>query len=262
MTNALPVLLAALAVAAPSFADVTIKSTGTGEGLGMSGTSSSTTYIKGLRMRVDGTLGKKATSTIFDVDNQKMYVLDEKKKLAEVWDMGQLSQEVASAVSVSGIQTTVKPNGQSKEIAGRNTEGYDLEVVVPATIGGPGGIAVTIAMNGTTWIARGAPGTQDYSAFYAGAAENGWIFSDPRAVKGQPGQARAMAQMYAELAKLGGLPYESNMQIRLQGEGVMGGLMAKMGNVTTTSTVESVDAAPLADSLFEPPADYELKQKN
>jgi hypothetical protein len=71
-----------------------------------------------------------------------------------------------------------------------------------------------------------------------------------------------MAQMYAEFAKLGGLPYESDMHIKLQSEGVMGGLMAKMGSVTTTSNIESVDTAPIADSQFQPPADYELKQKN
>jgi len=262
MTTRMLAILAVLATSAPAHADVTIKASGTGEGLGMSGTSSSTTYIKGLKMRVDGTLGKRASSTIFDVDNQKMYVLDEKKKQAEVWNMTAVSEEVSNSVSVGGIQTTIKPNGQTKQIAGQNAEGYDLEIIVPATLGGAGGVAVTIVMNGTTFVVKGAPGSQDYSAFYAGAAEKGWIFSDPRAAKGQPGQARAMAQMYAEFAKLGGLPYESNMHIKLQSEGVMGGLMAKMGNVTTTSNIESVDAGALADSLFQPPADYELKQKN
>jgi hypothetical protein len=262
MTSRIPATFILLAIAAPAFPDVTLKATGTGEGLGLSGTSSSTTYIKGLKMRVDGTLGKRASSTIFDVENQKMYVLDDRKKEAEVWNMTRVSEEVSNAVNVGGIQTTIKPNGQTKPLAGQNAEGYDLEIVVPATLGGPGGMAMTILMTGTTWIVKGAPGSQDYSAFYAGAAEKGWVFSDPRAAKGQPGQARAMAQMYAEFAKLGGLPYESNTTIKLQGEGPMAGLMAKMGNVTMTSSVESVDAAPLADSLFQPPADYALKEKN
>lgn len=262
MTSRILAIFIALASTAPALADVTIKATGTGEGLGMSGTMSSTTYIKGLKMRVDGTLGKKPSSTIFDVDNQKMYVLDEKKKEAEVWNMAAVSEEVSNSVTVGGIQTTIKPNGQTKQVAGLNADGYDLEIIVPATLGGPGGVAMTIVMTGTTFVAKGAPGSQDYSAFYAGAAEKGWIFSDPRAAKGQPGQARAMAQMYAEFAKLGGLPYESDMHIKLQSEGVMGGLMAKMGSVTTTSNIESVDTAPIADTQFQPPADYELKQKN
>jgi hypothetical protein len=250
----------ALAAAAPAIADVTIKASGTGEGLGMSGTMASTTYIKGQKMRVESQMGKKATTTIFDVDNQKMYVLDAKKKETEVWDMTALSQEISSAVTLDGAKTTMTPNGQTRTVAGQNTEGYDMEIVVPATIGGA--MAVTILMTGTTWIAKGAPGTPDYAGFYQAAADKGWFFSDPRAAKGSPGQARAMAQMYAEFAKLGGVPYESNTDIRIQGEGPMAALMAKMGGVKMTTTTESVETAPLADDLFAPPADYTLKPRD
>jgi hypothetical protein len=155
----------------------------------------------------------------------------------------------------------MKPNGQTKSIAGQNTEGYDMEIVVPATLGGAGGMAMTVVMTGTTWMAKGVPGSAEYAAFYQGAAEKGWIFTDPRAAKGAPGQAKAMAQMYSEFAKLGGVPYETQMNIKIGGEGPMAGLMARMGGVSMTSTTDSVDAAPLADDLFQPPADYELNQK-
>jgi hypothetical protein len=251
----------ALVVIAPAHADVTIKATGTGEGLGMSGTTTSTTYIKGEKMRVDGTVGKKETSTIFDVANQKMYVLDARKKEAEVWDMATLSQEISNSVTVDSVRTSMKPNGQTKPIAGHNADGYDLEIIVPATLGGAGGMPVTIVMTGTSWIVKGAPGSKDYSAFYQGAADKGWFFSDPRAAKGAPGQAKAMAQMYAEFAKLGGVPYESQMVIKIQGEGPMAALMSKMGGVTMNTVTDSVDAAALADDLFAPPGDYTLKTK-
>jgi hypothetical protein len=39
--------VAPAALVAPAFADVTIKSTMTGKGMGMSGTTTATTYIKG-----------------------------------------------------------------------------------------------------------------------------------------------------------------------------------------------------------------------
>src|SRR4029453_1274648 len=107
MTSRIPAIFIALASAAPALADVTIKASGTGEGLGMSGTMSSTTYIKGIKMRVDGTLGKKPSSTIFDVDNQKMYVLDEKKKEAEVWNMTAVSEEVSNSVTGGGSPPTL-----------------------------------------------------------------------------------------------------------------------------------------------------------
>jgi hypothetical protein len=123
-------------------------------------------------------------------------------------------------------------------------------------------MAVTIVMTGTSWIAKGVPGTADYSAFYQAAADKGWFFSDPRAAKGSPGQARAMAQMYGEFAKLGGVPYESQTSLRISGEGTLATLMAKMGGVTMNQTTESVDTAALADDLFTPPADYKLKVRD
>jgi hypothetical protein len=260
MTRFLIAAALAAALAAPARADVTIHSTATGKGLGMSGTTKSVTYIKGLKMRTEATSGDKGAVTIFDVDAQKMYVVNDKKKEVDVWDMGAFSQEISQAVAVDGVQASMKANGQTKTVAGQNADGYDVNITVPATIGGAGGMKVTMLLTGVSWIAKGAPGSADYAAFYQGAAEKGWIFSDPRAAKGSPGQAKAMAQMYAEFARIGGIPYETEMNIKAQGEGMMGAMMAKMGNVSTTTTTDSVDTAPIADSLFQPPTDYKLKQ--
>ena len=111
------------------------------------------------------------------------------------------------------------------------------------------------------WIVKGAPGTQEYIAFYKGAVEKGWIFSDPRAAQGQPGQAKAMAEMYRQLAATGGVPYETEMSIKMSGDGPMAGMMAKMGNITSTSTVESIETSAVAAEMFAPPAGYKLNQK-
>jgi hypothetical protein len=261
MTRTMLATVLAFAMWAPAHADVTINSTGSGNGLGMSGTTTSTTYIKGLKMRVDAVLGKKTSTTIFDVENQKMYILDSKHKGADVWDMAAFSQELSKSVSAEGVRASIKPNGQSKQIAGQTANGYDMEIVVPATIGGAGGIAVTMVLSGVTWIVKGAPGTAEYAAFYQGAAEKGWIFTDPRAAKASPGQAKAMAEMYKEFTKLGGVPYESRMDIKAQGEGTMGDLLARIASLSMTTTTDSVETGPLADDLFQPPTDYKLKQQ-
>jgi hypothetical protein len=256
----LPAVLA-LVVLAPSRADVTIKATATGRGLGMSGETANVTYIKGLKMRSEATSGKASNVTIFDVDAQKMYILNEKKKEVDVWDMGAFTQELNQAVAVDGVNASMTPNGQTKTIHGQTTEGYDVKIVVPATIGGPGGMPVTMLLSGVSWIAKGAPGSGDYAAFYKGAAEKGWIFSDPRAAKGAPGQAKAMAQMYAEFSKIGGMPLESQMDIKAEGEGPIAEMMGKRGGVSTTTTIDSVDTAPLDEALFQVPADYTPKER-
>ena len=258
MNRTMLAAFSAAAFALSAQADVTMKTSMTGKGFGISGSTSATTYIKGLKMRTDTVAGKKNLSTIFDVEAQKMYILDVDKKEANAWDMAAFAEQLSTTVAPQGMQASLKPNGQTKSVAGQNTEGYDIDIVVPTTVGG---MQMTMRLAGTTWIAKGAPGSAEYAAFYQGAAEKGWIFSDPRAAQGSPGQAKAMAQMYTEFAKIGGLPYETQMDIKAEGGGAMGGLMSKFGGMQTTTTTESVDTGALGDELFQVPADYKVKQQ-
>jgi hypothetical protein len=258
---ALVALVALVAPVEPAFADVTIKSSMAGKGMGISGTTTSTTYIKGNKMRSDTVTGDTVRSVIFDVDSQKMISFDSKKKEALVYDMQKMSADLAKSVDTTGMKATIKPNGQSKQIAGRAAAGYDAEISVPATMGGRDGMKMTVMLTGPMWIVKGAPGVTEYLHFYKTAVEKGWFFSDPRAAKGQPGQAKAMAEMYRQLAATGGIPYEQEMNIKMSGDGPMAGLMAKMGNLTMTTTVTSVEASPVAADLFAPPAGYNLKEE-
>jgi hypothetical protein len=250
-----------LSLAVPVLGDVTIRQNTSGKGLGAMAGGATTTYIKGMKMRSDTETRGRVQTTIFDVENQKMYIFDSKKKSADVWDMEAFSQELAKSVQTGQVKASVKPNGQKKEVAGKTATGYDLETSVPASLGGEGGMAMTVTLHGPMWIVEGAPGTKDYMAFYKGAAERGWIFSDPRGAKGSPGQAKAMAEMYRLLASTGGVPYETDMTIAVTGEGPMAAVMSRMGGMSMTTTVESVDTSGLEDALFAPPAGYKLVQK-
>ena len=51
------------------------------------------------------------------------------------------------------------------------------------------------------------------------------------------------------------------MDIKAQDEGMMGGLMARIDAMSTTSTTRSVETGRLADDLFQPRADYTLNQQ-
>ncbi len=239
-------------------ADVTLHATSTGKSAVMSGRTTSVTYIKGLKMRTEAASEKFSTASIYDIDAQKMVILDTKKKEANVWDMGTFTQEIGKAVAADGVQASMKPNGQVKPVNGQPADGYDVDIVVPTTIGGS---PITMHLTGVSWIAKGVPGAAEYAAFYKGAAEKGWIFTDPRAAKGSPGQAKAMAQMYTEFAKIGGLPVETDMDMKASGEGPVAAMMSKLGNVETTTVIDSVDTGPVDDALFEVPADYKLKQR-
>ena len=70
-----------------------------------------------------------------------------------------------------------------------------------------------------------------------------------------------MAEMYRQMAATGGIPYEQVTNIKMSGEGQMAAMMAKMGNITSTTTVESVDTGALAADLFAVPAGYKVKEQ-
>jgi hypothetical protein len=261
MKRAILAVLVGIGSAATAHADVTVKQTTAGKGLGMGGTFQTTMYIKGMKMRSDAVNGDTTRTTIFDVENQKMYIFDSKKKEADVWDMAAFGAEVGKSVDTSEMHASFKPNGQTKQVGGKAANGYDMEISVPTTMGGSGGMKMIVTLKGPAWVVKGAPGTEDYMRFYKGAVEKGWIFTDPRAAKGQPGQAKAMAEMYKQLAASGGVPYEQEMEIKLSGDGPMAAMMAKMGGMSMTTTVESVDTAAVAADLFAPPPGYKLNQK-
>jgi hypothetical protein len=254
-------LVAAVLVAAvtSAFADVTIKSNIVGKGPGMGGPVTSVTYVKGAKMRTETVTGDTTRVSILDVDGQKMYVLDTTKKEVDVYDMKQLSDDMSKHVQVSDMKTSLKANGQTKQIAGKAASGYDMEVSIPATMGGEKGMKMVVTVLGPVWIVKAAPGTQEYMAFYKNAINKGWFFADPRQAMAQPGQARAMAEMYRQIAATGGIPYEQEMTVKISGEGQMAAAFAKMGNISMTTTVTSVETAALAADLFAVPAGYKVK---
>ena len=261
MKRSILVAIFAVALAAPSFADVTMKSTMVGKGMGMGGTMASTTFIKGSKMRSDTVMGDTTRTTIIDMDTMKMYSFDSKKKEADVYDMTKLASDIGQSVQVNDIKASVKANGKTKDVSGKSTSGYDMEVSVPATMGGKDGMKMTVNLVGPVWIVKGGPGTAEYMAFYKNAVEKGWFFSDPRSAKAQPGQAKAMGEMYRQLAATGGIPYEQEMNIKMSGEGPMAGVLAKMGNISMTTTVTSVETGSLAADMFAVPAGYKLKEQ-
>ncbi|MGH9383935.1 MAG: hypothetical protein ACRD2N_06590 [Vicinamibacterales bacterium] len=258
------VLTAALTLsfATAAVADVTIKQNVSGKGMGMQQGMVTTSYIKGLKMRSDTVLGDTTRTMVFDVENQKIYMFDSKKKEADVFDMQAFGGDMSNVVDVSQTKASFKSNGETKQIAGKTASGYDMSISMPATMGdAKSGMKMNVNLSGPIWIVKGAPGSADFSRFYKGAVEKGFIFMDPRAAKGAPGQAKAMAEMYRQMAEIGGVPYETEMNIKMGGDGPMAGLMAKMGGMSTTSTVQSIETAALGDDLFAPPAGYKLNQR-
>jgi hypothetical protein len=251
-----------LGVAMPGVADVTLKTTISNTGGGVENQAPATVYIKGNRMRTDLQVGTRLQTTVVDVDAQKMYVFDSTRKEADVWDMRALSAELSKSVEASAMSASFTPTGQTREVGGHAAAGYDLAISVSAAPDGQTPLQVTATLGGPVWIVKGAPGAAEYAAFYRAAAEKGFIFSDPRAARTQPGAARAMAEMYWRMAETGGIPYASDIQIKLEGSGPLAAALAKIGNLSMSTVVESVSTDAVPDDLFAPPAGYAINARN
>jgi hypothetical protein len=207
------------------------------------------------------TVGDQTQSTLFDLDAQKMYIFNSKKKEADVWDMAAVAGELSKNVDVSSAKASFKPNGETKKVGEHTADGHDLMISMDAAMGGSNDMQMTVTLQGPVWMVKNAPGAADYNRFYKAAVEKGWIFTDPRGAKAQPGHAKAMAEMYRQIAAIGGIPYETNLEVKMGGGGPMAGVFAKMGNASMSTVVDSVDTGSLSDDLFAPPEGYKLNSK-
>ena len=67
-----------------------------------------------------------------------------------------------------------------------------------------------------------------------------------------------MMEMYRQMAETGGVAYETEINIAMQGDGPMAAMLKQMGGMQATTKVDSITTEPLDDTLFAPPADYKV----
>lgn len=113
MTRAALASILVLSLVVPATADVTITQSTTGKGMGLSGTTTGTTYIRDAKMRTDLVTGDTTRSTVFDLDTQKMYSFDSKKQEADVYDLRVLQADMTKGTDVAAMKATTTPNGKS-----------------------------------------------------------------------------------------------------------------------------------------------------
>lgn len=254
------VALSLVACASVASADVKLVAQMSGKMMGMSPSGETVTYIKGNKMRTDQKMGGSELTTIMDVDAGEMIAINHKKKEADVWNVADMSETLQNAgAAATGVDVKVTPTGENKEIAGYAATGHDMVVSVDAAIE-DSPMKMTVTISGPAFLSTVAPGAKDYANFYIAAAEKGFFFGDPRAAKAQPGNARGMMALYRSMAEKG-VPLQSDLTIKLSGDGPMAGLFAKMGGGRMSTTVTSVSADPLAADLFEVPAGYKVKRQ-
>ncbi len=247
------VALAAIAVCAlmtapwPAGADVTISITTKGP----MGDAPSVMYIRGTKARQDTTLGNRQISSIVDPVARQMIVLDPQTKEATIIDLAKVASEMQQSARPEDTKVSLTPTGETRQLLGRTCTGYMLSLTFTAsapapTQGAPKPGMAKITIGGPVWLAKDAPGTRDFAAFFNAAAESGLFFSPPG--RGGAQESRSQALMYKAFADAGGIPYEQQIQVKIEG--------VQMQPPSVTMVVTSVSTDPIPDDKFQVPAGY------
>ena len=138
-------------------------------------------------MRSDATMGDQTQTTLLDLDAQKMYIFNSKKKEADVWDMAAFAGELSKSVDVSSAKASFKPNGQAKQIAGHSADGHDMVISMDAPLGGSKDMQMTVTLQGPVWMVKDAPGAAEVQPLLQGRRREGLDLHRPARGEGQAG---------------------------------------------------------------------------
>ena len=221
------------ALATPVSADVTLR---VKRITGLSGErqSEGTEYRKGLKWRMDSTYDGGSVSTIYDLGTGRAAMLWHNAKRAYLSDSKQELESFAKR-GFPATKVSIMPTGQSRQIAGstctvhrvKASYAYSEMERTPA---------MTMVMEGSICVVKNGPGQADFSAFYRASSESVWVLE------------RQMAEL--------GVPFATELTTSVGGDTPMGEMMKAID--THTTEVSSVSTAPIPDSMFEIPADYEV----
>jgi hypothetical protein len=248
MKRLLFVLAAFVLFASTASADITVTATMSVKAAQMSTEGTIINFVKGTKFRVDTKIMSQEASLLSDSATGQQWMINHATKQIEPFN----PQAVAAMPMTFGeAKTSVKPNGQTKELMGRQCQGYDVELTVPMTLQGE---SITLKLAGPAWIAKDGPGLDEYRKAQAAFASAGLSTS----VLGQGPQGKAMAEAAKALAAAG-VVLEQETKMTMEGSGQMAQMMAQMGSTLLTMKVTAVSTDPIPDSKFTLPEGYTKK---
>lgn len=227
-----------------------------------------TMRIKGTKARSDIEMPTLNLISIADVAQKQVIILNSVTKTAQV-----ITPESAAAGSKLEMPSlddvTFKPTGKSQTIDSQVCEEHQFAMTLNmADMGAAGGQLppeavemmkdVKMVMNGSIWIARNAPGVEEYTAYMKSAMQSGAFL----ALSGMnPGQSGGMDKLMAAASSAPGLPYLSEITMTMQGTGPMVEAMSKMGPMKMIQKMSSVSTESISDDLFKIPEGYTIEKK-
>jgi hypothetical protein len=271
------ILLIAAMAAAPVAADVTITTVTTIEGAmvsaGTGGISPRVVVrISGTKSRMDVDTGDQVLATISDTATNQAYLLRPDDKTAQLLQPETAASAAGRAAAVAGIDASVTPTGQKREISGVSCDEYavTMKLDLAAVAGGGSPLPpeaasmrkdVYLHVTGSIWAAKEAPGAAEYVAFQKTAARLAAAAAGRTVSGGAAGPApipSGMDRLLTGFPEASGIPYLTELTTKLEGTGQLVALLQQMGQMKINGKVESVSTEAVPADLFNVPEGYTI----
>jgi hypothetical protein len=256
-----------------SAADVTVTITTSIDGglaAGPSNTGMSpkvVTKISGAKSRTDVDTGDQSLTTIIDTESNQMYVLRPADKTALQL---QADGGAAGQAATAAVQAEVKPTGRTRDIEGVPCTEFAvlMKMNMAAVAAGAGSSLppeatamlkdVFLRIEGSSWVAKDAPGAAEYAAFQKAASRAAMsalsrVSAGGGASSALPG---GMERLFTGFPEAAGIPYLTELTTAVEGTGQFVALLQGMAQMKITSKVTGLSTAPVAAEAFALPEGY------
>ena len=211
MKRLLFVIVALVLSAAAASADVTVTMSVSGVAGQVAITGTTTTLAKGTKSRVDTETSGQNVTILSDSATKQQWKIDDGTKQIEPFDAN--ATMAALPVSFGEVKAAVTPNGQTKEILGRQCQGYTVEITMPMTMAGE---TIVMKMSGPAWIAKDGAGVAEFRAGQKAFSDVGVDIA-----LAQGPQRKGMVAISKVLGEAGVVMEQQN-QMTMEGTGQMG----------------------------------------
>ena len=229
-----------------------------------------TSRIKGTKGRIDVDMGNPNIpaniSSIADADSKQVIVLDHNQKTARVSTGAAVKPAANGTQPTVNLDASVKPTGKTQTIDGLKCDEYTFTTSMSLSdVGGaqmpPEAAAamqgMTMVMKGSLWVAKDAPGADEYRA-YQKAMASADLSSAAMGATGvnMPG----MDKLAKTMMGVDGVPVLTEMSMSVEGgTGQMADMMRQMmGDMKVTTKVLSVKTDSIGDDVFKVPEGYQV----
>ena len=270
------VIIAAAAVllcSAGLAADVTVTIATTIEGGLAAGASNSgmspkvVTKISGAKSRTEVDTGDQILTTIIDTESNQMHVLRPAEKTALLFTVDAVATGQPAAAA---IDAEVKATGRKRDIEGVPCSEFTvmMKMDMAAMAAGAGSSLppeaaallkdIFLRVEGSTWVARDAPGATDYAAFQKAAARAAMSALSRVSASGGGSSPlpSGMERLFTGFPEATGIPYLTELTTAVEGTGQFVALLQGLAQMKIVSKVTGVSTGAISADTFTVPEGY------